>query len=256
VTEHQLARLVGGDRARVWIDAINRMLGAADARTPLRAAHLLAQVLHETNGLRVTVENLAYSAARLQQVWPSRFTPALAESMAGQPVAIANHAYGGRLGNTQPGDGWRFRGRGLIQLTGRANYAAFEAAGGGPVTTDPDLLAGPPTAALAASWYWAARAINRLADADHLEGVTRAINGGTNGIADRARWLAAAKEVLAEAERPERLDGFEVFVVHGLTVKAVLAAMDALLDGDGSANLGPVVASRTGARKIDVRLTA
>jgi putative chitinase len=254
MTEQQLAKLVGGDRAHQWIEGVNAMLDAAQASTILRAAHMLAQVLHETAGLRVTTENLNYSAERLQAVWPSRFTPELAARLANQPALIANHVYGGRLGNTQPGDGWRFRGRGCIQLTGRHNYGQYEGATGAPVTLDPEPVAFTPHAALAAAWYWVSRGINSRADADDLEAVTRAVNGGLNGLADRRKWLDAAKTALRpSADQPERLGEYEVVVLHGLTPALVLRALDAVLDGDGSAVMGRAVASVTGGRKIDLR---
>lgn len=254
MTEAQLARLIGADRAHQWHAGISGMLDAAQATTVLRAAHMLAQILHETAGLRVTTENLNYSAEGLLRTWPSRFTPDLASRLARQPVLIANHVYGGRLGNTQPGDGWKFRGRGCIQLTGRHNYGQYEAVTEAPVTRDPEPVAVSPHAALAAAWYWTSRGINRHADADDLEAVTRAVNGGLNGLADRRKWLDAAKSALRPAEdQPERLGAYEIVVLHGLTPALVLRALDAVLDGDGSAVMGRAVASTTGGRKLDVR---
>ena len=254
MTLGQLTRLVGADRAAQWHDGIGLMLQAASATTTLRAAHLLAQVLHETAGLRVTVENLNYSAEGLLRTWPTRFTRELAERLARNPVAIANHAYGGRMGNDQPGDGWKFRGRGCIQLTGRSNYTRYSGDASEGFAIDPEPVAISPHAALAAAWYWNQRGINRLADADDLEGVTRAVNGGLNGLQDRAKWLASVKGVL-RPEKPERLGEYELLVLHGLNVRNILTALDAVLDGDGTAVMGRVVASATGGRKLDVRFT-
>lgn len=138
--------------------------------TPLQKAHFLAQVAHESDGFKTATE---YASGR---------------------------AYEGRkdLGNTQPGDGVRFKGRGLIQITGRANYAEYsrDVYGDDRCVRDPTRLAGLPDAVLAAGWYWACKGINKLADADDVVAVTRRINGGTNGLADRREWLAKAKRLM------------------------------------------------------------
>ncbi len=143
----------------------------------LRASHFLAQVLHESGRLRYT-----------REVWgPTR----------------AQQRYEGRadLGNVQPGDGYRFRGRGLVQLTGRLNYRAASAgmrAEGYDIDFEerPDLVAEEPWAALVAGWYWAQRGLNAVADRDDARTITRKINGGYNGLADRMRLLERAKAML------------------------------------------------------------
>ena len=151
--------------------ALVTAMRAAGIDTPLRRAHFLAQIAHESGGLR----------------W-------LAELASGA-------AYEGRadLGNDRPGDGARFKGRGLIQLTGRANYTAFARAVGRDLTSSTDaadqVAADPDLCVRAATWFWSTHALNALADADDLEAVTRRINGGLNGLADRARYLARAKAV-------------------------------------------------------------
>lgn len=140
--------------------------------TTLQKAHFLAQVAHESDGFRTTVE---YASGQ---------------------------AYEGRrdLGNTEPGDGVRFKGRGLIQLTGRYNYTAYSRAMHGDYrcVRNPGMLAELPDAALAAGWYWQVNAINPLADADNLEAVTRAINGGLNGLEQRRGYLRLAKRLFSE----------------------------------------------------------
>lgn len=140
--------------------------------TTLRKAHFLAQVAHESREGRY-MEEIASGAA-----------------------------YEGRadLGNTQPGDGRRFKGRGLIQLTGRFNYIAYSLAryGDDRAVRNPEMVARLPDAALAAGWYWRVRGINALADRDDLEAVTRRVNGGLNGLEDRRRCLARAKRLFAE----------------------------------------------------------
>jgi len=158
----------------------------------------VGQVLHETVHLEHLEENLNYRPERLMQVWPSRF-PSLASAMpyAYNPEALAEKCYGKReeLGNTEPGDGFRFRGRGIPQITGRANYALVEGLLGKPLTQFPELLCDPEIALRASVLWWE----HRIPDSaiDSLERVTRAVNGGTIGIKDR-RWLTAkAAEVLA-----------------------------------------------------------
>jgi len=135
--------------------------------TALQKAHFLAQVAHESDGFRTATE---YASGR---------------------------AYEGRkdLGNTQPGDGVRFKGRGLIQLTGRANYHEYSHAmyGDDRCVRNPAMVAELPDAALAAGWYWQSRRLNVLADKDDIRAVTKRINGGYNGLADRQRYLDKAK---------------------------------------------------------------
>lgn len=164
--------------------------------TPQRQAHWLAQLAHESDLVPIE-ENLNYSANRLCQVWPNRFpTLDIAQQCAYSPQALANRVYGGRLGNFQPGDGYKFRGRGLVQLTGRANYALYGPLVGFDLVAGPDLLLQYGVSALVAGCYWQRRGLNRHADRDDLEAVTRGINGGTNGLADRARLLKIAKRAL------------------------------------------------------------
>lgn len=163
---------------------------AAGLTTPLRVAHFMAQVAHESAGFTRLEENLNYSAERLHAIWPKRFpTVESAALYARNPVELANKVYGGRLGNDKPGDGWRFRGRGLIQLTGRANYAAYG------VEADPEIAAQPRDAARLALLYWARKALNDEADRDDIEAITRAINGGTVGLEERKALLVKAKRI-------------------------------------------------------------
>lgn len=164
--------------------------------TPKRLAHWLGQLHHESAGLTRLVENLNYSAERLVQVWPSRFPNLIAaQPYARSPEKLAERTYGGRLGNTTAGDGFRFRGRGLIQTTGRANYAAAARATGLDLLNDPDLLMKPAGAARAAGVFWRDHRLNALADADKVEAITRAINGGLLGLDDRKAQVARAKTI-------------------------------------------------------------
>lgn len=163
--------------------------------TPYRIAMWLAQCGHESMNFSVLTENLNYSANALLRTWPSRFHTILeANEYERRPEKIANRAYGGRMGNgpEASGDGWRFRGRGLIQLTGRTNYRTCGEALGVDLIHTPELLATKQFAALSAGWFWDSRELNALSDAGDVVGVTRKINGGTIGLGDRrARYVRA-----------------------------------------------------------------
>lgn len=158
--------------------------------SPLRAAHFLAQVLHESGGLVHTEESLWYTAARLKAVWPHRFpTVASAAPYAGNPEALANHTYGGRMGNDEDGDGWRYRGRGMIQITGKDMYAKVGEMLGVDLVEDPDQVLGALCAAPAAAAIWEIKGCNEAADADDIDGVTKRINGGLIGLEERTAFL-------------------------------------------------------------------
>jgi putative chitinase len=178
-------------------------LAAAMARhsidTPLRAAHFLAQCAHESAGFTRMEENLNYSRLRLPAVFPKYYRDrALDDAHARHPEQIANHVYASRLGNgpEASGDGWKYRGRGLIQLTGRLNYARFSKATGWDAEGDPSLLVAPEGAAESAAGVWADRGVNKAADADDIVAVTKLVNGGTTGLVDRRCLTARAKAAL------------------------------------------------------------
>lgn len=177
--------------------AAARHFRGAGITTALRLAHTLAQSSVETAGFTRLVENLNYTAARIHAVWPARFPSVKAAvPFERNPEALANKVYGGRFGNTAPGDGWRYRGRGTKQTTFRANYAEVEAVTGMNVVADPDQLADPDKGTLAGCVYWQAKGCNALADADDIEALTRHVNGGLNGLPDRKIALRRAKQVL------------------------------------------------------------
>lgn len=189
----------------VQIEQMHRDLGkaaamhfpAADITTPLRLAHCLAQSSVETGGFTRLTENLNYSAERIRQVWPSRFpTVASAAPYARNPEALANKVYGGRFGNLDEGDGWKYRGRGTKQTTFRDNYAAVQAVTGLNVLADPDQLADPDKGLRAGCVYWEAKGCNSLADRDDIEALTKRVNGGLIGFVDRKAALKRAKSIL------------------------------------------------------------
>lgn len=173
--------------------------GPAALNTELRLAHFLSQTAAETGAYRTLEENLNYSAKRLTEVFP-RYFPTIesTQGYAGNPQAIANRVYSNRLGNGPPesNDGWDFRGRGLIQLTGRANYAARAAETGLPLEDMPELAADPETGTRAACLFWTSRNINAAADADDVVAVRRLVNGGTHGLESARTHLRRAKALL------------------------------------------------------------
>ncbi len=207
LTEYQLLQILPNARpvAGVFVSALNVAMTRYRIDTLGRRAAFMAQVGHESGQLRRLVENLNYSAAGLAATWPGRFRTAngkpnaLAQRLERQPEQIANHVYADRLGNgpTASGDGWRYRGRGLIQLTGRANYRACGSAIGADLLAAPELLEQPEWAAMSAAWFWSSNGLNELADAGRFEDITRRINGGTHGQPQRLALWRAGQEVLA-----------------------------------------------------------
>lgn len=214
ITATLLAAAVGMSRAQAaaWVKPITESCRLAEITTTQQLAAYLAQAGHESAGFSTTTENLSYSAERIVDLatkarpgtrWRS-LGPRAAE-LARQPAKLANAAYGGRMGNRDEasGDGWRYRGRGLIQNTGRANYEAVRDGLRALGVADcpdfvalPDALSEPRWAALAAAMYWREHDLNALADAGDFDGITRRINGGSTGAADRRARHARAKEAL------------------------------------------------------------
>lgn len=189
-------------------DAVVAALAPVVARygidqTPERLGMFLATLAHESN-FRCQSENLNYSKAeRIFSVWPHRFpTAAHARPFVGNPQALANRVYNGRMGNREgSNDGWTYRGRGLIQLTGRAAYRAYGQALGLNLEENPNLALRLDVAAAIAGAFWSDRGLNRLADAGDLVGVTQAINGGQNGLQDRlARYRRVIPLLREQAE--------------------------------------------------------
>ena len=174
------------------------------SETPLRVAHFMAQVLHESGGLANQIESLNYSAERLPIVWPSRFKPTGPldpADFAHNQQKLGNEVYGGRMGNTGPNDGFTYRGRGLLQLTGKDSYreATTTLRAQNPAAPDfvatPDDVFGAEWCVAIAAAEWASKGCNGLADQDDIKKVTKAINGGLIGLSDRTEWLRLTKAV-------------------------------------------------------------
>jgi putative chitinase len=175
------------------IEQIPEVMQKFAVNTPLRLAHFLAQCGHESGGFKLAQENLNYSAKGLMGIFKKYFsTEALANAYARKPEKIANRVYGGRMGNgaEASGEGYKFRGRGYIQLTGKQNYTAFDASVPESIVDNPDLVATKYPLASAA-WFWSKNGLNTIADqGSSTEVVTKAtkrVNGGTIGLADRIK---------------------------------------------------------------------
>jgi putative chitinase len=186
-------------KAEEWIDAINETCDRFDISTPERQACFLGQCAHESGGFSALQENLNYKQESLCKVWPKRF-PSIddAEPYHKQPQKIANKVYASRMGNGDEasGEGWKYRGRGLIQLTGKDNYSACGEALGVDLVENPDLVATPQYAALSAGWFWDKNRLNAYADKNDMQGLTKKINGGTHGIEDRIARTQLALDTL------------------------------------------------------------
>jgi len=209
VTISDIMRLAPNTRSS-YREAFENGQGIMDrhgiSASTLRVAHFMAQVLHETGGLTIQFEDLSYSAQRLREVWPKRFKPKGpldAKDFAHNPQRLANEVYGGRMGNTAPDDGFNYRGRGLLQLTGKASYREATTNLQKNDRTAPDFVAAPDEV-ISARWClavaaseWFAKGCNSFADADEIEKITRAINGGLIGLADRKEWARRTKAVWA-----------------------------------------------------------
>jgi putative chitinase len=193
----KLAKLhIGAD----WVDPLNETFERFGIVTHNQQAVFIGQCGHECGNFRILEENLNYKAATLMKLWPKRFpTLEVANGYAGNPKKIANQVYSSRMGNRDEnsGDGYRFRGRGCIQLTGHSNYFHAGKALGVDFVANPDLVGSAKYAALTAGWFWSTHNLNSPADAlDHPK-VTRIINGGAIGLEQRIKETQQALEVLA-----------------------------------------------------------
>ncbi|HZR62194.1 MAG TPA: glycoside hydrolase family 19 protein [Xanthobacteraceae bacterium] len=167
---------------------------------PKRLSMFLAQLAQETGGFFVLVENGNYSKARLLRVWPNVFNEQKAEQYANKPEAIFNLAYADKMGNgpEASGDGWKYRGRGFLQFTGRTNYERFSKEIGIDLVANPDLMSDPNVSLLIAASYWYNSGLNALADEDRLEDVTKKMFGVSSDMADRKRWVDLIAKLLAQ----------------------------------------------------------
>lgn len=196
VTSEKLKLLHIGEQ---WVEPLNQTFSRFDISTPAQQASFIGQASHESGNFKTLEENLQYRAETLMRVWPKRFpTLEFAKQYEKNPKKIANSVYSNRMGNRDEssGDGHRFRGRGLFQLTGHSNYFHAGKALGEDFVMNPDLVATPMYAALTAGFFWQTHKLNQYADARDYVTMTKKINGGTIGLADRQKHIAHALEVL------------------------------------------------------------
>jgi putative chitinase len=211
LTVSQVMKASGAAQAEaaMYLPFLQGTCKAYDITSPRRIAGFLSQIGHESAGFKQLTENLNYRTDALIKLFGRhRITIEQAGQYGRKPgqkadqQAIANILYGGewgrnKLGNTQPGDGWRYRGRGLKQLTGRDNYARCGAAIGEDLINFPDRLLMPVNAALSAGWFWSTNGLNAIADRGDLETLTRKVNGGMNGFANRVALYHSGLTVFA-----------------------------------------------------------
>jgi putative chitinase len=201
MNSEQLAQAAGCTPAiaEKWFQHLVSAMAKYNIGTPARKAAFIAQISHESGRFSAIEEDLNYSAEGLLKTFHTHFTAADAQRYAHHPMLIANRAYADRMGNGNEasGDGWKYRGRGLIQITGRDEYKVCGADLGLNLTDNPDPLLFPRYAALSAAWYWSVNGCNELADLDHFSAITKKINGGLEGQADRLALFAKAEAVFA-----------------------------------------------------------
>lgn len=200
MSQEQLAQIVTGNpHIEHWHEALALCCPDYDINTPKRVAAFVAQCAHESGNFRFLKENLNYRAASLMKVWPRHFpTMEIAQQYANKQDRIANRAYANRMGNGDEasGDGAKFLGRGLIQLTGRSNYQAFADSIETDIEEIPAYLATFEGAVQSACWFWETNNLNRWADTGDIKELTRRINGGFIGLEDRLKHYNHALHVL------------------------------------------------------------
>jgi putative chitinase len=248
-TEQQLAQLIPGNPyIPQWYHALSMILPDYNIDTVPRVAAFVAQCAHESANFKFLKENLNYKAESLMRVWPSRFPNMdVARQYAMQPEKIANKVYCDRMGNgpESSGDGWRYAGKGLIQLTGKDNYTRFAESIETPVEEIPDYLGTFEGAVQSACWFWEVNGLNQWADAGDILTLTKRINGGVIGLEDRKKHYAHALHVLGqdsgghvatESHAPATGGADMNSVVRrgsrGETVAAVQARLGLAADGD------------------------
>jgi putative chitinase len=196
MTSEQLAKLgINPD----WLPWLQKTFERYSIDNTVRQSAFIGQCMHESANFKVLQENLNYSANGLKSVWGSRFpTDEIANKYARNPDMIANKVYANRMsnGDEESGDGWKYRGRGLIQCTGKDLYKTLSDALNIDLINDPDLLTEMPYASMSAGWFWNKKGLNALADAKDYKEMTKRINGGFNGLDDRIAKINKTMEIL------------------------------------------------------------
>ena len=183
-----------------WVDPLNSILSNYDINTKERVAGFLAQCGHESGEFKILVENLNYSSKGLLTVFKKYFTPEQAEQYARKPEMIGNRVYANRMGNSDEtsGDGFKYRGRGILQVTGKENYTScsFFLYEDNRLALHPELLEQPLDAIKSACWFWTKNNLNVWCDKKDIVTLTKRINGGTNGLEDRIKKFDLAMSIL------------------------------------------------------------
>ena len=200
LTQNQLSQIIGGNpHVEHWLEVLDKLLDDYEINTPQRVAAFLAQCAHESNNFVFIRENLNYRAVSLMKTFGKYFPDdATAAQYANKPERIANRVYANRMGNGDEasGDGYRYCGRGLIQVTGKDNYTLFAGSLGIPVEEASDYLATFEGAAQSACWFWETNDLNRYADSGDIKGMTKVINGGYIGLENRISHYEHALHVM------------------------------------------------------------
>jgi len=235
-TKDQVRELLNNSESDEWYEAMVEILPLWSINTPQRVAGFIAQTAHESNGYRRLNENLNYSAERLNVVFPKYFRLAGrdANNYHRQPEKIANVVYGGRMGNgpESTGDGWKFRGRGIIQLTGKNNYQAFARVMDMNLDEVIEYIETKKGAIDSACWFWDSRNLNQHADEYDIYEMTRLINGGDHGLADRKRrWESALDLFSSHRSAIRRYPQTVKKGSRGETVKKIQEALGITADG-------------------------
>lgn len=199
-TQEKVDQLIPNARygTEVWFNEFNELLPVFGITSIGRVAAFIAQTAHESGGYTAMIENLNYAGDRLAAIWPKHFSDVDVSQYHRNPEAIANRAYRNRMGNGDEasGDGFKYRGRGLIQLTGKDNYKRFAEYAGIAVEDAPEYIETPRGALHSACWFWYANDLNTYADAGDFTGMTKRINSSTIGLDDRIKHYNHAVEVL------------------------------------------------------------
>lgn len=250
--EHLAELIPGNKKVEFWYEAMCEILPKYGITTPRRVAHFISQTSHESNNFNSLEENLNYSEKSLLAVFGRYFGPAPkrnAAEYAKKPEKIANYVYqdefrSSKMGNTKPGDGWLFRGRGLKQLTGRENYTNFGKSVSMTAEEAAAYVATEKGAIESAAWFWNAKKLNSIADTDDVTKMTKIINGGNIGLADRQARYSKAMHVLGspitlkvveDQEEDHDVDVSDIGVIRkgskGEGVKMMQAALGIAADG-------------------------
>jgi len=199
ITIEKLEKICGvSPRVESYLDPLNKTFEKYDISNNKRIAAFLSQVIVESGTFTHTVENLNYSAGGLLNTFSKYFTPADAAKYARQPEKIGNRAYANRggNGNEASGDGYKYRGRGLIQLTFKSNYEAAAKSLGMTIDELVAYMTTPEGATMSAGWFWDKNKLNAIADMGSIETVSKKVNGGTNGLEDRIKYYKLSLAVL------------------------------------------------------------